>query len=80
MLQKRCYPARVANLVDEKEESIVLTVRHNNGPFSHIVLVSQVEDQAFKYVRIGCMNADRLTFPVNPKRHGEHTQSVRRFL
>ena len=47
----------------------MFTIGHDQRTFPKIVLLAQMENQAFKFFLIFPMDADRLTVPVNPNRH-----------
>tara|TARA_B100000035_G_scaffold96795_2_gene82109 strand:+ start:603 stop:869 length:267 start_codon:yes stop_codon:yes gene_type:complete len=69
LVQVFSNPSRVTRLIEEEEESAVFTVIHHQGALSQVVLRFQVVNQTLKFFSVISVNTDRLSVPIDPKRH-----------
>ena len=78
LVQKLGNPPRIARLVEEEQESTVLSVRHHKGPLANVVVVPQMQRKRLKFGLNIAVNAHRLSVPIDPNGHALTPQSVRR--
>jgi hypothetical protein len=69
LVQVFCNPSRVARLIEEEEKAAVFTVIHHQGALPQVVLRFQVANQTLEFFSVISVNTDRLSVPIDPKRH-----------